>query len=399
MGNLDETPVRNLRIRFWGVQGSCPLFPQAHEVAEYERMIIYDLLQKIVHDMRDHSSNGHGCTVEELLGGPLTPENLDTYQRKLGTSNLPVYGGDTTCVSIETGDGNTLVIDCGSGIRNCSKYFVQNWPAGKPREIYVFGTHEHLDHRSGLPFSQFLYVRPPFRAHIFGSSRFLRALDERYGIFSRKIGVSTHLDDPIDFRVMAAGFKGYELANPDAGKPGMGGDEPPFWEVLKTNEPVHIGNTTVSSFAVYHGPAHCLAYKIQYGSVSFLFCTDHEMRHGRDAADPRQGLSDSAEKRLSEECMNVDAAYFDGQYFRQEYDGAKGIGVTQAVSRLDWGHGCIEDVLDRVKRCHIKHAYIGHHDPERTWVARLELDRWLEDQSRGQPYQVELAKSEGVLDL
>ncbi|MGA2231021.1 MAG: hypothetical protein ABSH22_08995 [Tepidisphaeraceae bacterium] len=374
------------------------MFPQTHEVDEFERMITYDLLQKIVHDIRDHSHNGHGCTVEDLIGGSVTPERLDAYQRKLGPSNLPVYGGDTTCISVETGDGNILVFDCGSGIRNCSKFFVQDWPASKPREIFVFGTHEHLDHRSGLPFSQFLFVKPPFLTHIYGSSRFLQALDERYGIFSRTIGSSTHLDDPIDFRVMSASFKGYELARPAEDPPPAAGRPPP-WAVLPANEPVRIGATTISSFAVYHGPAHCLAFKIQYGPVKFLFCTDHETRHGRDASDPRQGLSEAADKRLSEESIDVDAAYFDGQYFRQEYDGNKGIGVTQAVSRLDWGHGCIEDVLERVKRCHIKHAYIGHHDPERTWVARLELDHWLADQSRGQPYTVELAKSEGVLDL
>jgi hypothetical protein len=95
----------------------------------------------------------------------------------------------------------------------------------------------------------------------------------------------------------------------------------------------------------------------------------------------------------------VDTAYFDGQYFRDEYNGTKGIGVTMAVSRVDWGHGCIEDIIERSAKCGIKRSYIGHHDPERTWVAKLELGHWLEQQCEGKPYTIELAKSEDVLDL
>jgi hypothetical protein len=56
-------------------------------------------------------------------------------------------------------------------------------------------------------------------------------------------------------------------------------------------------------------------------------------------------------------------------------------------------------VMERVKKCGIKRAYIGHHDPERTWVGRLEADHWLSLHCDGEPYKIELAKSEDVLDL
>src|SRR5258708_7956257 len=108
-----EKPIRDLRIRFWGVQGSCPLFPEAYEVVEYERMIARNLLGKILVDIQKCGSNGSGCRVEDLLGGPPTDANIDAYQQRLGMSNLPVYGGDTTCVSIETADGDLLIIDGG----------------------------------------------------------------------------------------------------------------------------------------------------------------------------------------------------------------------------------------------------------------------------------------------
>jgi len=371
------------------------MFPEHQQVEEFKRLVVQDVLNKVFRDM--NGGNGKSRTAEEILGGPLTPANIDAYQRHLGLAELPEYGGDTTCLSIETSDGEFIVLDGGSGIRNCSKYVMQTWPANKPRELYLFGTHEHLDHRSGLPFSQFCFVTPPFTLNILGSYQFLRALDERYGIFCRQVNSSTHVDDPIDFHVMTANFRGIELRNPslhDAEKWRQGA-----WEVRDSTKPVQIGKTTIHCFEVYHGQTRCLAYKIEHGDVKFVFCTDHELRHGPDATDPREARSAEAEARLIENCQDVDLAYFDGQYFLEEYWGKRGIGTTSPVSRVDWGHGCVEDAVARSKRCRIKRTLIGHHDPERSWVSRLELDRWLQKYCEGQPYKVELAKSEEVIDL
>jgi len=372
------------------------MFPEASEVLEYDRLSALELLRKVVDDIHVHSANGRGCRVEDLLGGPINEQNLEAYQRKLGTTTLPTYGGDTTCVSVETADGDVIVIDGGSGIRTCSKFFTQRWPNDKPREIHIFATHEHLDHRSGLPFCQFCYVKPPFKVNILGGFLFLNALDERYGIFTRKIGDTTHLDDPIDYRMMAATFTGTELRNAAIKDFPL---QPSPWPVRECSEPIKINNTTITAFDVFHGSVRCLAYKFQYGPSSFVFCTDHELRHGSDPKDPRQIRSLDANARLATFCQDADAAYFDGQYFRDEYDGKKQVGTVQATSRIDWGHGCLEDIVERAKTCHIKRSFVGHHDPERTWMARLEIDRWLSAQCTGQPYQVELAKSEYVVDL
>jgi hypothetical protein len=392
-------PIRNMRLCFWGVQGSCPLFPESSEVDEYKRMISMDLLQRLLADMQAKSfANGGSVNVEDLLGGPVSDSALDGYLKKLGVSTLPVYGGDTTCISIETADGNILVFDGGSGIRNCSKHVVNGWLAGRPREIHIFGSHEHLDHRSGLPFSQFCYVRPPFTLNIHGGYRFLSALDERYGLFSRKLSATTHLDDPIDYRVLSASFKGIELRHPKLDDGWNGGEDFPR-AIRDVNEPIVVGNTQIRAFDVYHGGTRCLAYKVTHGPSSFVFCTDHELRRGNDPTDPREAESHAAEDRITEFCHGVDVAYFDGQYFLEEYLGRKGIGVTPAVSRVDWGHGCIEDVIDRSRRCGVRRTIIGHHDPERSWPERLRVDRWLQSECAGQPYTVELAQAESVIDL
>jgi ribonuclease BN (tRNA processing enzyme) len=388
-----------MRIRFWGVQGSCPMFPEPHEVEEYKWVVAQDAIRRVLADIRE-ASHGGPVTVEQLLGGlsDAGPAALAAYQRKLGTPDLPVYGGETTCIIIETADDNVIVLDGGSGIRNGSKHMIRNW-GDRPRTLHILASHEHLDHRSGLPFCQFCFVRPPFDVHVYGTGQFLNALDTRYGIYSRQITPQTYYDDPIDYRMMSAKFSGIEIPGTDGRPLDLGAAAPRPWDVHAANEPIRIGATTVTPFDVYHGPTRCLAYKIRHGPATFVFCTDHELRHGPDPADPRQARSLEADARLAAHCQDADLAYFDGQYFLDEYHGRRGIGVNAAVPRVDWGHGCIEDVIDRCRRCRVRHGLVGHHDPERSWQERIVLDRRLITESADGPCKIELAKSDMIVDL
>src|SRR5947209_651716 len=58
------------------------------------------------------------------------------------------YGGNTTCVAVETAAGRLVVLDGGSGIRPLGASLV----AHPPREVDILLTHMHLDHVVGLGF-------------------------------------------------------------------------------------------------------------------------------------------------------------------------------------------------------------------------------------------------------
>jgi phosphoribosyl 1,2-cyclic phosphodiesterase len=384
-----DKPIEHLRIRFWGVQGSCPMFPEPHEVDEYRWMVAHDALQRALRDVKSGRTS-----VDELLGIADDDAALMKYLRSLDRAELPVYGGETTCVSVETPEGDVIVLDGGSGIRNGSKHLIEIW-GDRPRKVYILASHGHLDHRSGLPFSQFCFARPPFDIQIYGTKSFLHALDQGYGIFSRKITRQMYYDDPIDFRIMSAKFGGVEIPSDEVDDD----DDRRPWNVHGADEPIRIGATTITPFDVYHGPTRCLAYKLQHGPKTFVFCTDHELRHGDDPTDPRQMKSLAAEARLIEMCRDVDLAYFDGQYFLEEYHGRRRIGITAPVPRIDWGHGCIEDILARCKTCNIKRALIGHHDPERSWQERIRIDQELVRNREANGCTIELAKSDTMIDL
>ena len=151
----------------------------------------------------------------------------------------------------------------------------------------------------------------------------------------------------------------------------------------------------MTPFEVCHS-VPCLGYTIERGGKKFVFCTDHELRHGGDADDPRRLESEAAEARLIEQAQGADVLYRDAQFLREEYDGRKGIGASNPVSRRDWGHSCIEDVLKMAEACGVKQTYLGHHDPNREWSERTELDRRVQKSSNA---SVELAIAGTVIDL
>ena len=131
----------------------------------------------------------------------------------------------------------------------------------------------------------------------------------------------------------------------------------------------------------------------------FVFCTDHELRRGGDPEDPLQIASLEAEEHLKQQCMDADVVYRDGQYLHIEYDGHQGIGSPFGVSRMDWGHSCIEDVMDMSEQCRVKETYIGHHDPNRTWAEKNWIDETLARRSVQTGLKFEMAQAETVIDL
>src|SRR5437879_1550109 len=102
-------PIKNMRIRFWGVQGSCPIFPSLREVSEYARRIATHTLQRAFEDLTNKVERGENLAT--LLGRLNNADTLASYQETIGLPDLPVYGGDTTCVEVETNEGNVLVFD------------------------------------------------------------------------------------------------------------------------------------------------------------------------------------------------------------------------------------------------------------------------------------------------
>lgn len=392
-------PIENLRIHFYGVQGSGSVFPSRRE---REAQRAYDdarLLEQVFADLASHTdADGRlNVTIEELVGGPPDRRSLRAYRDRFDLPESRVYGGWTTSVRIETADGFDILVDCGSGFRLAAKDLMAKWGQAPDREMFILGTHSHYDHTEGFDQTAVCFD-PRNRIHVLAERQFLQALDQNLGIFSRHVDVHLRgVQTPLSYEVMPARFDSTEIRDLTRDPPPAERD-PVVGAYHDLSEPIRIGSTTITPFEVFH-PSPCLAYKFERGGKTFVFCTDHELRHGEDPTDPRQIASEEAETRLRQHAQDADLLYRDGQFFRVEYDGHQGIGSPHGVPRMDWGHSCIEDVLDMAQACRVKRTLVGHHDPNRDWSERNWIDETLRRRSDQTGLSFELARAETVIDL
>lgn len=221
------------------------------------------------------------------------------------------YGGNTSCLSLELGDKEHLVLDCGTGLRLLGNQQAQR-PG--PHKYHIFFSHYHLDHIIGLPFFHPLYDTNS--TIIF------------YGFAPEGRSVENILQ-----AVMS----------------------PPYFPVLLSRvpssvqyvtidrSPVQVGNLTVSSLELNH-PDGCLSYRLENGDRRIVYATDHE--HGHEETD--QSLI-----RFSE---GVDHLIYDAMYQEREYE----------KLRRGWGHSTWYAAVQVALAARVKNLVLFHHHPEHT---------------------------------
>ncbi len=389
--------IENLRIHFYGVQGSGAVFPQKDDRDDIRLSSDLSLLEKVFSKLQDktNANNTLDCTVNEILGGPISDASLTRFRNELEPEESTIYGGWTSCFRLETSDGYDIVIDCGSGFRLCARDLERKWANQDKRTLYILGSHAHFDHTEGFDQSNVCFD-PRNHIHFLANRSYLTSMDRHLGIFSHQANRKDEgRPTPLNFEMMPASFESTEIRDIS-----NLGDEPNplVTQYHDVKQPIYIGKTIIQPFSVFH-PDPCLAYRIEHNGKVFVFCTDHELRRGPDPEFPLQVASLEAEAILIEHAMNADVLYRDGQFLRDEYDAITPLGGTAGVPRKDWGHSCVEDVVDMAIKAKVKKTYIGHHDPSRKWSSLVSIDKDLREQSEQAGLHFEMAKAETVIDL
>ena len=65
-------------------------------------------------------------------------------------ANTVYYGGNTTCVEVRA-DGQIIILDAGTGLRNLGRALSAEFE-NQPLTLTLLLTHTHWDHIQGLPF-------------------------------------------------------------------------------------------------------------------------------------------------------------------------------------------------------------------------------------------------------
>jgi phosphoribosyl 1,2-cyclic phosphodiesterase len=302
-------------VTYWGATGAfeTPLSP-------------HDVTDKLVRAMVQLA--GAGRLADLRPGSDLEATVRRRVEEHVAFDVRSTYGGNTTCVSVQTPDA-LLILDAGGGMRLLGVELEQRWNAPDyhgPRSAHVLITHAHTDHISAIPFfGPFYDARNDFR--LWGSRSVLDSLE---AIFSPGSPLShTYFPHSYDWMTSLRGF----------------GE-------VRPGEAFAIGSTRVLPHGLNH-PGGALGYRLECGGRSFVFATDHEQAEVPDRA-------------LAEFVGAADLLYLDGQYLTAEHDGQAGIGGQPPLSRRGWGHSTVEACVVTAVAAGVRVLHIGHREPRRT---------------------------------
>jgi ribonuclease BN (tRNA processing enzyme) len=221
------------------------------------------------------------------------------------------YGGETSSVEVRSDNGDVLLLDAGTGIRDLGLKLV-----GKVDRIDVLLTHLHMDHIVGLGFFPQLYAED-VDAHIWGPRSSRDSLDKR---------LTRYLSPPL-FPAILRDLKRVHIH-----------------ELAK--DTIQIGPFEVQSEFVLH-PQPTLGYRISADGKSIAYMSDHEPALGglEIPGDPAWVSGYNLAK-------GVDLLLHDAQYLTHEYPNYVG-----------WGHSTIDQAVAFAELAGVKQLCTFHHDP------------------------------------
>ncbi len=226
-----------------------------------------------------------------------------------------VYGGNTSCVSVEGEDGSLLVLDAGTGIRLAGL-------SARPdiKRVDLLLTHLHMDHVQGIAF--FRPIRTPgVEVHIWGPASTGQSLGER---LSRYLSPPLF---PLSLRELECNLSLHEIP---------GGE-------------FEIGQFRILCRSICH-PDPSVGYRISTERGSIAYLPDHEPALGtHDFGVSRDWMSGSS---LVD---GVDLLIHDAQYTKEEYG-----------PRVGWGHSSMRDAVRYAALNGVKRIVTFHHDPSHT---------------------------------
>lgn len=300
-------------VRFWGTRGSIPV---ALTTPAIRRKLVTALVQ------------ASGRALD-------TPEKAQAFvEQELDFAVSHTFGGNSSCVQLDTGGPEYVLCDLGSGARAFSVDVVARHGPARPQVFHVFMSHLHWDHIMGFPFFVPSFI-PGNVIRIYGCHPGLEAA------FRRQHGAPSF---PVEFGQLGAKID---------------------FSVLEPGRPYEIAGLRVTAKRQRHG-GDSYGYRFDDGGRTVVYSTDSEHK-----------LDDPAETRgFVEFFRDADLVIFDAQY-----------SLAEAVSvKEDWGHSSNIVGVELCQMARAKHLCLYHHEPfldDEQLLRVLQETRRLEEITRG----------------
>jgi len=258
------------------------------------------------------------------------------------------YGGNTSCVSVRLGDGEIIVIDCGTGARNLGIALLAAAFGKGKGSATVLLSHAHWDHIQGFPFFGPFYV-PGNHFTVVGGSHSSELLER---VLERQMAAQF-------FPVQSYRNMGAELK----------------MRAVSEDREVRVGKARITAHPNPHGPTEVLAYRIEADGKVLVYASD--VGYDKGGPPPETVAVYRGADLLIHDCT-----------FTPEDRAER---VTRGLSSLD-------DAVEAALRAEVKRLALFHYDQDYSdhdvdeLVAR---GRRLLDQRGGQAIEI-LGAAEGL---
>lgn len=242
------------------------------------------------------------------------------------------YGGDTSCVEVESDGGARLILDAGSGVR----------PLGLEIEpgprIDILLSHLHMDHVQGLPFFIPL-LDPDSEVHIWGPISTTQTLRQR---------LSRYLSPPL-FPIRVRDLPNVYFHDVPPGS-------------------FDVGAFHVTADLVSH-PGSTLGYRIGIDGRELAYIPDHEPALGDSQCPIEPEWTSGFALAHKANLLVHDAQYTDAQY----------------GERIGWGHTSYTQLTQFARLTEVDRLVTFHHDPAHDDRKLDEYHLALEDLAKDVP--------------
>ena len=278
-----------MKIRFWGTRGSIPVALTAGEL----RAKLFAILQ-----------GAAGRTLD-------SPEAIDAYIDSLDFAHAGAFGGHSSCVQLDCGGDEHVILDMGSGARPLGQAMLERFGPGRPQTYHVFMSHLHWDHLMGFPFFTPIYIP--------GNRIIIHSCHEQVENAFRRQQCAPSF--PVDFSQLAADIR-FDLMTPDSEQPIAG-------LRVRAKKQRHAGDS--------------YGWRFEQGEKAVVYSTDSE--HRLEDTEERAGFVRFFAK--------ADAVIFDAMYSLME----------SITLKADWGHSSNIVGVELCQAACARRLILFHHEP------------------------------------
>lgn len=277
-------------VRFWGTRGSIP-----------KAITADDVRKKVI------------AAIAAAQGRSFASED-DITRFVDGELEMPVagtYGGATSCVEVEGGNGEFLVCDMGSGFREFGVDAARRMGEGHPKIYNIFMSHMHWDHIMGFPFFGPLFD-PEVKIRFFAGHEDLEVALRRQ---QKKISF------PVPFEWLKANIE---------------------FNTVTPGEIIEVGGFKVSTIKQYHS-YDSYGFRFEADGKALVYSTDSE----------HKGSKDPSDDPFVEFFRDADLVIFDSMYTLFE----------STIEKQDWGHSNNVHAVELCLEAKAKRVAMFHHEP------------------------------------